>query len=109
MNPLIKGLPYPEFSPPSEVPQEIRKEVAVLSLSHIFYSVFRGLHEEALPTTFLKEYVELLNWEADSLDGMIQRYLLPSWSKKLGTFPASFRNLILEYTGVSDFVASNSH
>lgn len=100
---------YPEFSPPSEVPNEIQRQVAVLSLSHIFYQVFCGSKEEDLATTFLNEYVELVNWETTSLDDMIKRYLLPSWSKKIGTFPASFRNLILKYTGASDLITSNGY
>ncbi|MFH1091374.1 MAG: HDOD domain-containing protein, partial [Pseudomonadota bacterium] len=89
---------HPEFSPPTLIPPDIRDSVAVIYLSHLCHDRLRERPYSSLPTVFLDDYKKVLGWEGLSLDDVIQKRLLPSLTKKINTFPASFRSLIKKGT-----------
>lgn len=85
---------YPEFSPPSKVASGIRPNVALLYMAQMCHGFLMGLHENEMPTTFLERYKVLLKWEKISLKHIVRNLLLANLSKKIKSFPTSFRLLI---------------
>jgi HD-like signal output (HDOD) protein len=85
---------YPEFSPPNNIPEEIRDNVTVLYVSRLCYEVYQGKSEKELPITFLDEYTQLLNLDKYSVVDIAHRHVLPSLSKKINSLPVPLRKLI---------------
>ncbi len=93
---------YPEFCSPSKIPQEILANVALIFMAHLCYQIFQTHSEQNLPVTFVKDYKAALNLENFSLLQIVEKILLPALAKRLKTFPAPFRNLIVNYIEVCD-------
>jgi HD-like signal output (HDOD) protein len=89
---------FPEFSPPSNIPEEIRDNVTILYISHLCYEIYQGKSEKELPTTFLDEYKRLLNLEKYSVVDVAHRYLLSKLAKNVNVLPAKLRQLIEKQT-----------
>jgi HD-like signal output (HDOD) protein len=89
---------YPEFAPPDAIPGAVRNIVAVLYLAQIFYDLLKGRKPEDLHLSFLDEYLKLLGGGGQNIEEILQKKLLPVLLKKMGTYPASFRELILTYS-----------
>ena len=64
---------YPEFSPLSKIPLEIRENVTILYMVHLCCRLFQGYTEQELSTTFLDEYKRLMKWERFSLVYIAQK------------------------------------
>ena len=89
---------FPEFSPPNNIPEEIRDNVTVLYISHLCYEIYQGKSEKELPTTFLDEYKQLLSLEKYSVVDIAYRHVLPSLGKKINSLPVPLRQLIGKQT-----------
>ncbi len=85
---------YPEFTPPNNIPEDVRSIVAMLYIAHLCYENFNGKAEDELSIVFFPEYKDLLNLEKYSLWDISQEIILPALRKKMTTLPASLRNLI---------------
>jgi HD-like signal output (HDOD) protein len=85
---------FPEFSPPNNIPEEIRDNVTVLYISHLCYEIYQGKSEKELPITFLDEYKQLLSLEKYSVVDIAYRHVLPSLGKKIKSLPVPLRQLI---------------
>jgi len=89
---------FPEFSPPNNIPEEIRDNVTVLYISHLCYKIFQGKSEKELPITFLDEYKQLLSLEKYSVVDIAYKHVLPSLGKKINSLPVPLRQLIEKQT-----------
>ncbi|RZB31155.1 MAG: hypothetical protein SRB2_04680 [Desulfobacteraceae bacterium Eth-SRB2] len=89
---------FPEFSPPNNIPEEIRDNVTVLYISHLCYEIYQGKSEKELPITFLDEYKQLLSLEKYSVVDIAYRHVLPSLGKKINSLPLPLRQLIGKQT-----------
>lgn len=89
---------FPEFSPPNNIPEEIRDNVTVLYISHLCYEIYQGKSEKELPITFLDEYKQLLGLEKYSVVDIAYRHVLPSLGKKINSLPVPLRQLIGKQT-----------
>lgn len=87
---------YPEFSPPEEIPEERRENVAVLYVAHICEGYLQGKCEEDLYSPFHREYLGLLNISEDPMREFVRRKILPSMTRKLNTFPQNVRRFLME-------------
>jgi len=87
---------YPEWLPPEKVPEEHRENVTVLYIAHLCYEYLRGKSEDELPTAFLGEYMDVLNFSEKSFAEFVKRRLLPSLNKKLKTFPENVRDFLVK-------------
>jgi HD-like signal output (HDOD) protein len=85
---------YPEFSPPDNIPAEIKNKIAILYIAHLCYEHYQGKTEDQLPTTFLSEYKQLLKLERYSLAEIAHGIVLPGLMKKINALPAPLRKLI---------------
>jgi hypothetical protein len=84
----------PEYSPPPELPEGVRIPVAILYLAHLGYAFLQGRPEEEMATSYLEEYLGLLRWENLTLAGAMETKVLPVLTKRMGTYPAAFRELL---------------
>ena len=89
---------FPEFSPPNNIPEEIRDNVTVLYISNLCYEIYQGKSEKELPITFLDEYKQLLSLEKYSVVDIAYKHVLPSLGKKINSLPVSLRQLIGKQT-----------
>lgn len=94
---VCKSLEYqcfPEFFPPSEIPVEYTKNVAILYIAHLCYESMNGKKEEELPTSFLEEYFRLLNFPDGSLSELLKKRIAPVLHKKIKTYPDEVQQFI---------------
>ena len=89
---------YPEFSSPHNIPEELRYNVTLLYLSHLCYDLFQGKNKKELSTIFFDEYIELTNWQGNTLEEIAREQLLPAMMKKINTYPLPLRQLIEKQT-----------
>ena len=87
----------PEFSPPSMIPSSVRAQAALLYLAHLSHDLLQGRARSELPTAFLRDYAELLNWVDLELSEIVEIKLVPLLLKKINTYPARFRRLLVEH------------
>jgi HD-like signal output (HDOD) protein len=87
---------YPEFSPPEEIPEECRVNVAVLYLAHLCEGHLQGKWEEDSYSPFHREYLGLLNLSEMSIQEFVRSKVLPSMTRKLNTFPENVRAFLME-------------
>jgi HD-like signal output (HDOD) protein len=78
---------YPEFSPTSNIPDEVLENVTVLYLAHLCYHFLRKRSMEGLPTLFLDEYLSLLNRKAFSVPDIVHQFVLPALKKRINALP----------------------
>ncbi len=90
---------FPEFFPPSEVPEELREYVSVLYLSHICYEYAKGNENEELPVAFLDEYVAFLNFPDKSFLSLFKNHIMPTVYKKMSACPENVRKFLMESKG----------
>lgn len=88
---------YPEFAPPSRIPEYVRNHAAILFLAQTTYHLFRGRDASDLSLTFLDDYVALLGWGSAPVTETVDKRIVPELSKKLTTYPVSVRQLVEKY------------
>ena len=93
----VEFLPYPEFSSPDNIPEELRNNVILLYLAHLCYDLFLGRPGNTLPTSFLDENKRLIGLKDYSLYEIAQRRALPGLLKKITSLPTPLRKLIQEH------------
>ncbi len=82
---------YPEVLPPSEIPVEHQKDVAVLHIAHLCYEYLKGQEEIVLSAAFLREYMDTLKLTEGTLTEFVKKKILPSINKKKNTLPEDVR------------------
>ena len=87
---------YPEFSPPEEIPEERRENVAVLYLAHLCEGYLQGKWKGDSSSPFHREYLGLLNLSDMPMQEFARGKILPSMTKKLNTFPENVRRFLVE-------------
>jgi HD-like signal output (HDOD) protein len=87
---------YPGFSPPEEIPEGERENVAVLYLGHLCEGCLQGKEREQSLAPFHREYLDLLGISERTIPELVRNKVLPSMTKRLKSFPADVRQLITE-------------
>ena len=88
---------YPELLPPDMIHKEIRDNVVILYLAHLCFNLLAGNSEHSHPDLFLAENLRLFGWEKLDPSQIIRKYLLPTFTKRIGSYPIPFRKLLEEY------------
>jgi len=85
---------YPEWLPPDAIPEESRKNVAVLFVAHLCYEYLAGKKDSDLPTNLFPDYMELLNRPERSVGELVEKKVFPALDKKKATFPEDVRQFL---------------
>ncbi|MGA1826551.1 MAG: HDOD domain-containing protein [bacterium] len=85
---------FPVFAPPEKIPEEIRRDIALVYVAHLSYDYLRGISDGALPVTFFNEYAYLLNLPEKSLPKLVKNNILPGLNKKIDSFPENVRKFL---------------
>ena len=88
----------PEFTPPHRIPDEIRIDVSLLYLAHLCTEILKGCSQADLPTTFLEDYLGLIDWPEGDLETLVRIRLLPALTRHMNTYPVSFRTLLENFS-----------
>lgn len=85
----------PEFAEPSALPEQCRKQSAVLYLAQLCYQYLEGKNEQEIPTMFLAEYQSELGISPLHLAEFLRKHVKHGLQKKASTCPENIR-LFLE-------------
>jgi HD-like signal output (HDOD) protein len=88
---------YPEFSPPSMVPEEVRSYVTVLYFSHLLLDTLTGQSQADKPHPFVREYVKYLGWGDQDLADILDIRLWPVLDRKSAKYPAALRDIMQKF------------
>ncbi|MFP5212249.1 MAG: HDOD domain-containing protein [Acidobacteriota bacterium] len=86
---------YPLFTPPSELPEEYRKTIAMLFIAHAAYEYLDGNTAGLLKTPFINDYMKVLNFAGMSVPELMDKYVLVDLNMKLDTLPKHVRTFVL--------------
>ena len=98
-NTVYKSIEYrgfPEFFPPTEVPDEYRENVAILYIAHLCYEYLKGKKEKELLSAFLDEYIKLLNLPEIPFLQLFKDHIMPTLYKKSNSYPENVRKFLME-------------
>ncbi len=98
-NTVYKSIEYqcfPEFFPPTEIPDEYRENVAILYIAHLCYEYLKGKEEEELLSAFLDEYIKLLNLPEIPFLQLFNDHIMPTLFKKSNSYPENVRKFLME-------------
>jgi len=87
---------FPEFFPPSEVPEDYRENVAMLHIAHLCYEHSKGKEKKELPLAFFNEYLKLLNFPEMSFTQLFNDQVMPAVYKKIDSYPENIRKFLTE-------------
>ncbi len=87
---------FPEFFPPTEVPEEYRENVAIFYIAHLCYEYLNGKDEKELLSPFLDEYIKLLNLPEIPFLQLFKGHILPILYKKSNSYPENVRKFLME-------------
>lgn len=90
---------YPIFSPPEQLPVEVRPLVAMLHVSHLCAESIGGASKEALWKPFNEEWLRVLNIRFRDVESLTREHVRPSLEKKAGALPEHVRGFLM---GVKD-------
>jgi HD-like signal output (HDOD) protein len=90
----LKYQSYPEWLPPDTIPEEYRKNVAVLFVAHLCYDYLAGKKESDLPTHLLDDYMGVLNRPEKSIGEFVEKKVYPPLDKKRKAFPEDIREFL---------------
>lgn len=85
---------YPRYQPPSELPREHRRNIAYLYLAHACHEYFQGEVDAFLKHPFINDYVMLINVSGHTIEGFIEKYLIPNLKLKIHTFPQHVQSFL---------------
>ncbi|MEJ5348182.1 MAG: HDOD domain-containing protein [Desulfosoma sp.] len=86
---------YPVFTPPEQIPNEVRLLVAVLYISHLCADVIGGATQEALWKPYNEEWLRVLNLRVKDVETLTRDHLRPSLEKKGGALPEHVRHFLM--------------
>ena len=98
-NTVFKSIEYqgfPEFFPPTEIPDEYRENVAILYIAHLCYEYLKGKEEKELLSAFLDEYMKLLNLPEMPFLQLLKDHIMPTLYKKSNSYPENVRKFLVE-------------
>jgi len=87
---------YPRFAPPSEVPEDLLPDVALLYVAHLCFDTFSG-KTNAMESPFQREYIKVLDFGNTSIEKITKQRVIPTLMKNMDGFPAFFRKHLTTY------------
>jgi HD-like signal output (HDOD) protein len=88
---------HPEIFLPSEIPAEIRQNVAILYLAHLCLDLLQGKKIEPTRTIFFNEYAEILGWERLSIEKAAAEKIVPVIRSTPQPLPAFLSRLLRDF------------
>ncbi len=85
---------FPEFAPPEKIPGAPLSAIAVIYLARLCHQRLNKVSQTRLPTLFLNDYLNLLNWNELSLGAVLDEKVVPTLRKKSNTLPASLAQIL---------------
>ncbi len=87
---------YPKFAPPSEVPEDLLPNVALLYVAHLCFDTFSG-KTNGMKSPFQSGYIKVLGFENTSIEKITKQRVIPTLMKNMDGFPAFFRKYLTAY------------
>ena len=87
---------FPEFAPRDKIPEDILRAVAILYVAQLCHQRLNKVSEARLPTLFLNEYLDCLNWKDLSLGSVLGEKVSPTLRKRGEALPTSLARLLGE-------------
>jgi len=87
---------YPKFAPPSEVPEDLLPNVALLYVAHLCFDTFSG-KTNGMKSPFQREYIKVLDFGNTSIEKITKQRVIPTLMKNMDSFPAFFRKYLTTY------------
>ena len=87
---------YPKFAPPSEVPEDLLPNVALLYVAHLCFDTFSG-KTNGMKSPFQREYIKVLDFGNTSIEKITKQCVIPTLIKNMDSFPAFFRKYLTTY------------
>lgn len=85
---------HPIFSPPDQLPGEVRSLVAMLYISHLCADAIAGASKEDLWKPFNDEWLRVLNLRVKDVESLTRDHVRPSLEKKGGALPEHVRHFL---------------
>ena len=87
---------YPMFAPPSEIPEDLLPNIALLYVAHLSYDTFSG-KPNGMKSPFQDEYIDVLKLGNTSIEKITKQRVIPTLMKNMDSFPAFFRKHLTTY------------
>ena len=84
----------PEFSPPEDLPDDIRNSLAILYLSRMLFERLTDQRDDRVPMTFLNDYLALMGWPGRELKDILGQKVLPGLARRMNTYPLCLREIL---------------
>ena len=84
---------HPKFASPSEVPEDLLPNVALLYVSHLCFDLLSG-KTNGMRSPFSDEYIRALNLGNTSIEKITKQRVIPTLMKNMDSFPAFFRKYL---------------
>lgn len=84
----------PSYQPPSGLPAEHMRNITYLYLAHVCHDYFQGEANASVRHPFINEYVRLVNVSGNTIEGFIEKYLIPNLKLKMHTFPKHVQSFL---------------
>jgi len=85
---------YPQFCPPKEIPEDCRESVAILHVAHLCFDCLSGTRDHESTGAFCEDYMRLIGLNSDSVESLVNEYILPGLQKKMDVFPDYMRDFV---------------
>jgi HD-like signal output (HDOD) protein len=92
----IRYQSYFKFASPQDIPEEYRRYVAILGMSHLVTEAIRGGRDFNDSVPFLQSYQEELNLFGYSIEELAKVKIMPDLKRKWRTLPVIVRNYLSE-------------
>jgi len=82
---------YAEFSPPENLPEDVRRGIAVLHAAHQCAKLIEGNAEEVARTPFTTDYLKILRIPHRTVESLTENHVRPALEKKAAALPEHVR------------------
>ncbi len=93
----VEYLFYPDFVPPSKIPEEILDNVTILYMARLCHDIMQGKSDVYMPMLYYDEYKRLLKWEKLTPEEVLMSQALPFLRQKPDCLPAFLRQVLEQY------------
>lgn len=85
---------FPEFVPPEDIPEDIRKHVAILYIAHLCHDYVAGKPESGTSSVFLEYYLAELAIGAVDIPSFVHNTLMPCLAKRQSPLPKTVKKFL---------------
>ena len=90
----VKHQRFPEFVVPNEIPRDVIHEVTLLYFARLCLGLIRGVSEKDMPMAFFQDYLKIIGLNANSVQDVLDRNVIPQLKKNANRLPAAVKKII---------------